>query len=301
MDFVMQGAREVVSVLIASLRSHPRQKDFFSDTSESELDELAIDLSQRGQQEPIHICPDGTILRGHRRVKAAGRLGWESILAIVRHDLVDANSPAAIRDLIDDNVMRRQLGELELARCYREMKASHDPAFGTDRGDRRDRLAARLKSGKSGRTLDRLERLLLLPRDIQDMISANTINKHQGEKILRLTKQKQEALFAELRANNRVTDVLRRHGVIAAVSRKTPAQVGEELLNFFRANLKIIRRDINALDRLQVRGGDVVTLLDEATRVLSAWADRKRSLRQQALDSMDLIVESRQQPDKLSN
>lgn len=301
MSVTIEAARETKSVPIASLKTHPRQKDFFSDTSESELDELAFDLSQRGQQEPIHICPDGTILRGHRRVMAAVRLGWGSILAIVRYDLIDANSPEAIKDLITDNVMRRQMDELELARCYREMKASPDHAPDDDRGDLRDRLAARLKTGKSGRTLDRLERLLQLPRDIQDMISANTINKHQGEKILRLTKQKQVALFAELRANNRASDVLRRHGVIAAFSRKSPPQLGEELLNFLRLNLKIIRRDIKALDRLQVRGGDVVTLLDEATRVLSAWADRKRSLRQQALESMDLIVESRQQPDKLSN
>ena len=292
----------VEEVSLDSLREHPRQREFFVSATKVELEELAADLQGRGQQEPIHVCPDGTIIRGHRRVAAAKSLGWKSIKAIIRHDLPDAYSDSTIAELITDNLVRQQLDDLALARCYHELKQSYARA-GDDRemGDLRDRLAARLRTGRSGRSLDRLERLLQLPRDIQDMITTNLLNKHQGEKILRLAKPKQDDLFAELQRGEPVPDVLRRYGVIAPVTRKSPAQLGEDLLTFFRMNLPTVSREIQALDRLQVRGGDVVKLLDEATTFLAAWSNRKRLLGQQAIESMKSSVSMRQQPDKLSN
>lgn len=291
----------VVAIPIAVLKSHPRQLEFFSDTSECELEELARDLGERGQQEPIHVSPDYTILRGHRRVRAASLLEWETIRAVVRYDIPDVNSPEAVMDLICDNVMRRQCDELELARCYREMKATHDPESDDLSGDIRDRLAARLRTGKSGRTLDRLERLLQLPRDIQDMISRNTLNKHQGEKILKLPHSKREALIAELQSSQPVPDVLRRYGVITSTSRKSLTQVGEELLRFFRTHLQALRDEIASLDSVQIPDIDAVQLLDEASRVLKTWAKRKRSLRRKSAALLNVALSELHQPDKLSN
>jgi ParB family chromosome partitioning protein len=213
MSLIMASSNEVKLVPLVSLKTHPRQFEFFSETSESELAELAEDLTRRGQQEPIHICPDGTIVRGHRRVKAAEKLGWVAINAVVRQDLGDASCPETISDLINDNVMRRQLDELELARCYRELKQQYTAHDEDQYDDRRDRLAARLNCGKSGRSLDRLQRLLELPRDIQDMVSKKHLNKYQAEKILRLPESKRNSLFVDLRFGERVPEVLRRYGV----------------------------------------------------------------------------------------
>lgn len=297
----MTQENSIVQIPLALLKSHPRQLEFFSDTSESELEELARDLVERGQQEPIHVTPDNTILRGHRRVRAARFLGWDSIRAVVRYDLPDVNSPEAVMDLICDNVMRRQLDELELARCYREMKATHDPEADNLSGDLRDRLAARLKTGKSGRTLDRLERLLQLPRGIQDMISRNVLNKHQGEKILKLPRSKREALIAELQSSQPVLDVLRRYGVITPTSRKSLPQVGEELLRFFRAHLQAIREEIASLDSVQIPGIDSVQLLDEASKVMRIWAKRKRLLRRKSAALLKVALNELHRPDKLSN
>ena len=298
----MNGTDKVEDFPLHALHQHPRQTDFFMAASPIEIQELASDLVQRGQQEPIHVCPDGTTLRGHRRVMAARLLGWKTIKAIVRQDLVEPCSSAAIAELINDNVIRQHLDDLALARCYRELKKSHVRSVDeNESGDVRDRLAARLQTGKSGRSLDRLERLLQLPRDVQDMISSNVLNKHQGEKILRLAKPKQDALFADLRRKERVPDVLRRYGVIAPVTRKSVTDLGEELLRFICSNLKTMSRDIRALDRLQIRGRDIVDQLDEAARFLTAWSARKRSLKQKAVKSMTKSISSHQEPDNLSN
>lgn len=290
-------------VPLDSLQSHPRQFEFFSPASDVELKELAADLERRGQQEPIHVCPDGTIIRGHRRVAAARLLAWNTIRAIIRHDLADPTSNSTVADLITDNVIRQQLDDLAMARCYHALKLVYVPLWNANEtGDIRDVLAARLQTGKSGRSMDRLERLVVsLPRDIQDMISRKLINKHQGEKILRLSKSKQQALFDDLRREERVPDVLRRYGVIAPLGKKSTPQLGEELLRFLRTNLQTLNREIKALDRLQIHGGDVVTLLDRANKFLSTWAERKRLLKQEAVNSMKARVSTRQIPDKLSN
>ena len=288
-------------VPLSWLKRHPNQDAIFSETPKSELDELAEDISQRGLQEAIHVCPDGTIIRGHRRVAAVKHLGWEKIEAVVRHDIDDPCSSAAIEDLINDNVMRRQLDDLELARCYQAMKAASSPRVISDRyGDLRDRLAARLNCGKSGRSMDRLERLLQLPRDIQDLITRNKLNKHQAEKILRLSRKRQQEVFEALRTAENIPDVLRSFGIIKSNKPRTPTELGEELLGFFNRNLPAVRTNIESLDRLQVRGRDVVELLDDATKFMTAWTERKRKLKQKDIKEIQSTVKRRSKLDNLS-
>jgi ParB/RepB/Spo0J family partition protein len=282
----MSGRVETKSVRLTWLKSHPRQDDFFADTSEAELRELAADMELRGQQEPIHCCSDGTIIRGHRRVQAAELLGWEKIRAVIRSDLGDADDDAVVDELITDNLMRRQLDDLSLARCYRQLKRSYVPDDSDETGDVRDRLAARLNSGKSGRSLDRLERLLDLPRDIQDMISRGDLNKSHGEKILKLPEKKRDKLFNSLRAGEPVVKVLRHHGVINPATAKTPNQLGQELLDFLNHNVKKLDQNMEDLDRLQVRGAGALRVLDQSVDFLTAWRDRKQSLFGQSVDAI---------------
>ncbi len=291
----------VEEVQLELLRDHPRQSDFFALASRTDLEELANDLRHRGQQEPIHICPDGTILRGHRRVAAAKLLGWTTIKALIRREFVDPCSDAAVAELITDNLVRQQLDDLAIARCYQELKRSGlYAASAVEAGDARDRIAARLKTGKSGRSLDRLERLLRLPRDIQDMISENRLNKFCAEKILRLSEAKREQLFGEFRAGRPVPEVLRHHGVTKPAIKKSVPELGEQLLRFLQLNLGPLSGDLEALDRLQIYGGDVVKLLDDSTHFLLAWIKRKKRLQQQAIRKSSRQIAANLPPDKLS-
>jgi ParB/RepB/Spo0J family partition protein len=277
-----------VQVELAGLKTHPRQGDFFANTSEAELRELAADMEVRGQQEPIHCCSDGTIIRGHRRVQSAELLGWKTITAIIRNELGDADDEQVVDELILDNVMRRQLDDLSLARCYHQLKMSNVSSNGDEPGNIRDLLAARLNCGKSGRTLDRLERLLDLPRDIQDMISCGELNKSQGEKLLKLPKKQRDESITSLREGEPVNVVLRRHGIIKSAPATTPSHRGQELLNFLHRYVGKLAQHIGDLDRLQVRGGQALAVLDDAIDFLTAWRDRKQTLREQSISEIEM-------------
>ena len=69
------------------LHDHPSQAGLFGNVPDDDLAELAADMTERGQQIPVEILPDGTIITEHQRVRAARLLQWEEIDVIVRHDL----------------------------------------------------------------------------------------------------------------------------------------------------------------------------------------------------------------------
>ena len=285
-------------VAVASLKKHPRQHDFFPVATEAELDELAADLESRGQQEPIHCTADGTLIRGHRRVECAKRLGWETIRAIVHDEITDAMAPEVVNDLISDNLMRQQLDDLALARCYHHLKQTSSQDDGD--GDVRDRLAARLNCGKSGRTLDRLERLLDLPREIQDAISRGDLTKSHGEKILRLPHDSQAEIEQRLGDGEVPQTVLQNFGLTRTSSKRTPVEVGNNLLMFFQTHLGDLREHQDQLDGLQIRGGDVIDLLERSIDFLTSWRDRKRSLRIEPMETQDFKKVGFRDPDSLS-
>ena len=219
---------------IDALQEHPRQREFFSDTSDVELQELAADLERRGQQEPIHLCADGkTLVRGHRRVAAAKWLGWKTLKAIIHPEWTDPNAIEVIGDLVNDNLQRRQLTELEFARCYRELRRF---CIATGQPYSRDELARRLNYDKDGRTLERLENLLKLPVDVQRLITAKTLTKDQGAKILKLSKTEREEVYEALRRGEPVKRVLLDCGITKPKRQTTAIDVFQKLLKQLIAN-----------------------------------------------------------------
>ena len=59
---------------IASIKVTDRVRDGFGD-----LRELIDSMRDRGQINPITIQPDGTLIAGERRYRAARELGWKTI------------------------------------------------------------------------------------------------------------------------------------------------------------------------------------------------------------------------------
>src|ERR1700722_8001468 len=107
-----KASNEVIDVLIDDLKAHPRQGEIFSDLGNSQLQDLAKSLDSEGQNTPIEITPDVVIICGHQRVKAARSLGWTTIKARIRHDLVEEGESAVVERLVRDNLDRRQLDQL---------------------------------------------------------------------------------------------------------------------------------------------------------------------------------------------
>jgi hypothetical protein len=167
-------------------------------------------------------------------------------------------------------------------------------------GDVRDRLAARLKCGKSGRSLDRLVRLLDLPRGIQDAISRGDLNMSDGHKILRLPHDSQAEIKKRLGDGEVPQTVLQNFGLTQTSSKRTPVEIGNNLLKFFQSHLGDLREHQDQLDGLQIRGGDVIDLLDRSIDFLTGWRDRKRSLRIEPTETQDFKNVGFRAPDSLS-
>ena len=134
---------------IAKLKDHPRQAEMFGDVGDGELKALAENMDKRGQRDPVHIAPDGTVIAGHQRVRAAKLLGWKEIDVVVRHDLAAGGASAIEEHFIEDNFVRRHLPPLVRAKCIKrlmELEEGRDVArFGfTKKEELKTRIAARM-------------------------------------------------------------------------------------------------------------------------------------------------------------
>jgi ParB family chromosome partitioning protein len=216
------------------LRPHPKQGQYFPDAPAHELEELAADMKANGQLQAVEVLADGVILCGHRRVAAARLLGWTEVIVWVRDDLIDDPAAAEMR-LVEDNLHRRQLGKLGLARCYQglkmlECKAVDGRLMGHEQGDLRDRLAQRL-GGVSGRSLDRLLRVVEhTPAEVQAAAEAGTLPMTMAERVAGLTAQRQAEIAEELRGGGEPREVVRRFLAAAPCRAKNAIDAKDRLV-----------------------------------------------------------------------
>ena len=190
---------------LEELKPHPGQHLLFGEPSPHELQELADDMKRNGQLHPVEILPNGTIIAGHRRAAAAQRLGWSDIEVWIRDDLA-GNEPAAECRLIDDNLNRRQLSKLGMARCYKRRKQlesgrPHARLADYEHRELRDRMGKILKV--SGRTLDRYLRILdHTPKEVQDAFDADEVPMTIALQVASLRTPQKEQIAAAIRAGS---------------------------------------------------------------------------------------------------
>jgi len=70
-------SEKIETRLIQSLKASPLNEMVYDKTTP--FDDLVESVKRGGILEPISICEDGTIISGHRRVKAAKALGMKSV------------------------------------------------------------------------------------------------------------------------------------------------------------------------------------------------------------------------------
>jgi ParB/RepB/Spo0J family partition protein len=205
------GDKQILRWEIAKLQPHPRQAGLFRPPPEHEVAELADDMKRNGQLQPVEILPDGVLIAGHKRVAAATLLGWAEVDVWVRDDL--ANDPvAAERRLIEDNLYRRQLGPLEVARCYKRLKemgrkTDYRWDLARERKDLRDVIGERLEV--SGRNLDRWLRVLdHTPQEVQDAVAAGSLPITVAEKVAGLSEEHREQIAKAIREGGKPQEVV---------------------------------------------------------------------------------------------
>ena len=195
---------------VADLKPHESQAALFNDLDDDGLQALADDMEANRLNHPVEILPDGTIICGHQRVRAAKLLGWKEIRCWIREDLLKKGEQAVEAHLIEDNLNRRQLDMVAKARAAKRLVELEYARRGTrlswEDADARDRVGRRI--GMSGRNLQRYLNVLDAPIEIQHALSSGELKLIAADRVSRLPKQQQRRMAARIATGEAAKDVV---------------------------------------------------------------------------------------------
>lgn len=168
--------------LIVPNRFQPRS--IFDD---EKIEELALTLDTHGIIQPIVVreIQDGRfeIIAGERRYRAASKLGWDTIPAII-NNLSDTETASVA---LIENLQREELSPIEEAVAYSKLIKLHQL---TQEG-----LANRLGIGQS--TVANKLRLLKLPEPVQEAIMRKQITERHARSLIPLKDADKQAKLLE--------------------------------------------------------------------------------------------------------
>jgi N6-adenosine-specific RNA methylase IME4 len=151
-----KGTTQQPTAAIDDIRIGERHRKDLGD-----VEGLAAEMAELGLLQPIVVKPDGTLIAGERRMRAAKMLGWTHIPV----NVVDLDD--VVRGEFAENTCRKDFTPSELVAIGQEVeriererakaRKAHDGRPGKlperQRGDAREKIAARL--GISGRTYEK--------------------------------------------------------------------------------------------------------------------------------------------------
>ena len=291
----MSTTNSAMNWQVSELREHPRQQDNFGDVSDRELQELADDIRANGLLVPLEILPDGTVVCGHQRLRAVQRIGWTEINVVVRNDLAEAGGDAVERRMIEDNLHRRQMKPLALARAYERLRQLRPKGRRSTAGeslqDTRDRLAAAM-GDKSGRQLDRDRRLLRTPRPVQDAVDAGTLTKSAAAEILKMSEKTQLTIAKKIRAGESPAKVVARFTPQEKSNAVLAVRQYKKLLRLLQASAGDLERE---LTHVVGRGGlgctPTIQLLETALKLLNNMLSEERRFLAEIMKEPDALAE----------
>jgi ParB family chromosome partitioning protein len=153
-----------------------------------DLHELCYSIKEKGLLHPIivRMIDDGyEIVAGTRRYNACKVLGWRKILSHV----VELDDKDAFEVSLIENIHSKNLNPIEEARAFQDYVNNYGWGGISD-------LATRL--GKSVSYVDKRIRLLDLPTDVVDSLSAGSLSVSIGDELLPLKEKEQQSKLAEL-------------------------------------------------------------------------------------------------------
>jgi len=154
--------------------------------TEAELSELEASLRANGLLQPITVRPKGQgkweLVAGERRLRAATRLGWTEIPAVVR----DFDDRAMLTLALVENLQRSDLNALEEAEGYQRLIDE----FGLTQQQVADAV------GKDRTTITNLLRVLSLPATIRGMVEKGLLSTGHARALLALRDPRQQQELA---------------------------------------------------------------------------------------------------------
>ena len=203
------GTRVIEMRHVGDLKAHPLQTVHFQNLDPAQLQLLAEDIRANGLQHEPEILPNGTTICGHQRIAAVTMLGWKEVPCWIRHDLAEQGEQAVEARLIRDNLRRRQLDSLAIARGARRLFEMEHKAWRGDRAkveDLRDQIGTLV--GMSGRNLQRLLHVLDAPLPVQRAFQAHKLSLLDAEWVGRESKPTRDHIAAEIERGGAPKDVL---------------------------------------------------------------------------------------------
>lgn len=156
---------------VRSLRPNPYQPR--SEIDEAALEELIASMRASGLLQPVVVRPRNEsyeLIAGERRWRAAERLGWERIPAVVR----DVDDQTLLTLALVENLQRNDLSPIDEAAGYQRLgEEFHLPQV----------EIARLV-GRNRSTVANLLRLLQLPDEIQQLIHQAKLSEGHARALL---------------------------------------------------------------------------------------------------------------------
>lgn len=157
--------------------------------TEAELIELEASLRANGLLQPITVRPKGhgkwELVAGERRLRAATRLGWTEIPAVVR----DFDDRAMLTLALVENLQRTDLNALEEAEGYQRLIDE----FGLTQQQVADAV------GKDRTTITNLLRVLNLPPAIRTMVEQGLLSTGHARALLAIRDpRRQQELASEV-------------------------------------------------------------------------------------------------------
>ncbi|MCA9238363.1 MAG: ParB/RepB/Spo0J family partition protein [Planctomycetales bacterium] len=182
---------------IADLRPYARNSELFGDLPEADFAQLVESIHEHGLESPPEILPDGTILRGHQRVRACEQLGYEEVDCWVRYDLVDADAEELLQFVLRDNTRRRQMTLLDRVRIAHELLRAQGLGLRSRVPEsERERIAKSL--GTSTRTVTRLLAVARTPMAVQQAVNAGQLPIATAGKIAGLSNVRQAEIAKQI-------------------------------------------------------------------------------------------------------
>ncbi|MBF7082407.1 ParB N-terminal domain-containing protein [Desulfallas sp. Bu1-1] len=185
-------------VPIQLLKPHPKNKEYYPDTLPENLwNELVRDIRENGVINPLIITPDYTVLAGHLRLEAAQQAGLTHVPVVIRD--VDPDSDEAVELFIKDNLLRRQLNDMQVARLVRALKEKHGvkrgrPNNGNNNIIKQDKMSELI--GLNEKQLRRLDKLNDLIPELQSLIESGKLGTTAAYELAFLTPETQKQLLA---------------------------------------------------------------------------------------------------------
>lgn len=181
--------KQIQDIELAKIKANPNQpRREFSDAS---IRELASTLDKDGLLQPIVVREKGDgyeIIAGERRYRAAQRLDWETIPAIVNN----MNDDQAASLALIENLQRENLNPIDEAEAYNNLMKLN--------GLTQVSLAKNI--GKSQSYVANKLRLLKLSPKVQSYLASGQISARHGRALVGLSEQDQGRVLDEILANN---------------------------------------------------------------------------------------------------